>query len=585
MTQSRQSLGYVVQVDGAHLTVNLDEAVRSHVAGHVEGVSSFEQPGDLIAVEAGSVSLVARVHSISFAEPRELHGAQKSSSAAPLRQLRGFVIGILRRIGAQLSFLPQTTRLPALGAQVFPLSGDELKAVLGGPEVRKKLRLGAEARNPQLSVTAELDSLLSRHLAVLGSTGQGKTHFICDLVQQTAVLPQSRTIIFDLNGEYFPAFRHLGNRVLYTAVGSQRGRNAPAANANLLKIPYYALGRHGLFRLLLPSERTQAPALRFAVEHLAFVEADQQGARPVGHQQNALFDDCRTGDAGAALASLNEVKRQARRAANWPHFKAISCLVAENYSIKQGRAGPERDAFLYGHVTALINRVNSLIGDSRFTSVVEVTGGLPSTADLSLNDEAENLVQRIFGPQQNRENDPLVHVVDLSQLTQDLMPFVLGSLLELYAEQLFRRGAGNTHPTLLVLEEAHHYLRQLAGDADTGQHSLAYERLAKEGRKFGLSLLISTQRPSEVSPTVLSQCGSWAVFRLTNEVDKRSVASAAEDSGAHLVDQLSGLGRGEALAFGAAFPIPVRLAREPLPEDRQPDSLDPPFSSAWDPEV
>ena len=98
----------------------------------------------------------------------------------------------------------------------------------------------------------------------------------------------------------------------------------------------------------------------------------------------------------------------------------------------------------------------------------------------------------------------------------DLAPHVLGSLLELFAEQLFERGPGRTHPTLLVLEEAHHYLRQIPGDAETGMHSLAYERLAREGRKFQLALLISTQRPSEVSPTVLAQCGSWAVFRLTN---------------------------------------------------------------------
>jgi DNA helicase HerA-like ATPase len=117
------------------------------------------------------------------------------------------------------------------------------------------------------------------------------------------------------------------------------------------------------------------------------------------------------------------------------------------------------------------------------------------------------------------------------------------------------------------------------GDSESGQHVLAYERLAKEGRKFGLSLMISTQRPSEVSSTVLAQCGTWAVFRLSNEADQKSVAAAAETAGINVARQLPGLGRGEAIVFGAALPVPSRVyVVRPNPE---PDSKDPPFVSAW----
>ena len=149
---------------------------------------------------------------------------------------------------------------------------------------------------------------------------------------------------------------------------------------------------------------------------------------------------------------------------------------------------------------------------------------------------------------------------------------------EMFAPRYSKRGPGH-HPTMLALEEAHHYLRQLPGESDGGQQALAYERLAKEGRKFGLSLLISTQRPSEVSPTVLSQCGTWAVFRLNNEADQRAVASAAETAGVNVSRQLAGLGRGEAIIFGAALPVPTRLSvSRPNPE---PDSKDPPFLQEW----
>lgn len=584
MSRGRQTLGYVVQVDGSFLVINLEDNVRSHVAGHIAGISSFEQPGDLIAIEAGSDTIVARVLSLSFAEPRDLYVQRGGvQTRPPLRQLKGCVIGLLRRADGKLGFLPQTTRLPALGAQALPLSGDELSATLGFSEVgdTSRVRIGHEARNSFLDVSADLNALLARHVAVLGATGQGKTHLVADVVQQLAERPRARIVVFDVNGEYFPAFKYLGTFVKYTAIGDALGRNAPTDGENF-KIPYYALGRHGLFRLLLPSEKTQAPALRFAIEHLPFTAADVSGARQAGSTGNVLFDDCRVGDASAALAALTAIKRKDKPATVWPHMKALSCLAADYYAMKTNNRGvPERDAFVYGHLQAFISRVNSLLIDSRFQDIVDVGGGAPSGTILDIEHEASAIVDKIFGTAGYVEGEPRVHIIDLSQLTQDLMPFVLGALLELFADQLFRRGAAATHPTLLVLEEAHHYLRQITGDAETGQHSLAYERLAKEGRKFGLSLLVSTQRPSELSPTVLAQCGSWMVFRLTNELDKRAVSAASEDTGANITEQLPGLARGEAMVFGAAFQLPIRVSRRQLPIDRQPDSLDPPFEAKW----
>ncbi|CAH2606112.1 protein of unknown function (plasmid) [Rhodovastum atsumiense] len=260
-------------------------------------------------------------------------------------------------------------------------------------------------------------------------------------------------------------------------------------------------------------------------------------------------------------------------------MSALSCLSAEWYATREDRGVARRDSFHYGHIHSLVNRIRGLIEDERFREVVRVEGGQPAEGALSMAAEGARLVETVFGSQAGNPGGWSVHVVDLSRLAQDLMPFVLGSFLELYAAELFQRGPGNTHPTLLVLEEAHHYLRQLPGDAETGQHALAYERLAKEGRKFGVSLLVSTQRPSEVSPTVLAQCGTWAVFRLSNEADQRSVSAAAESAAANVARQMSGLARGEAILFGGAVPIATRIAVvRPNPEPR---SADPCFGRSW----
>lgn len=574
MTVSRRPIGYVVEIDGPHLLVNLLEDSRGHVAGHRDGLSTVEQPGDLVGVDAGAETIILRIMSVAFAEPREVHagrGRTPNIPQEPLRQLRGRVVGFLMKRSGKLSFSPQEWRLPVLGASVYPLSDDESVATIGANGLdHEQIVLGSDSRNRAVKVAANIDQVLGRHMAILGSTGQGKTHFVAAILQQLLELPKSRIVVFDVNGEYASAFADLGQRVKVTQMGAVGG----------LTIPYYALGRHGLSRLLIPSEKAQMPALRFAIEHLPFVQADNSGARLVGQQANVLFDDCHTGQAVNANQAMSQLRAgNAARANVWPHMRALSCLATEWYVLKPHHGSWTRDTFQYGHIQSMINRIRGLIEDPQFTSIVEVNGGAPLVQPLNMAGECAELVREVFGPPDFVQDDWCVHVVDLSRLTQDLMPFVLGSLLEMFAAEIFKRGPGNTHPTMLALEEAHHYLRQLPGESDGGQQALAYERLAKEGRKFGLSLLISTQRPSEVSPTVLSQCGTWTVFRLNNETDQRAVASAAETAGVNVSRQLAGLGRGEAIVFGAALPVPTRLSvSRPNPE---PDSKDPPFLTQW----
>jgi len=579
----RQPIGYIVEIDGSFLLVNLHEDARGHVASHPDGVSAVGQPGDLVGIQGGADIIVMRILSIAFAEPKEIHGTRgpvRTATQEPLRQLRGCVVGYLMRSENSLLFTAQDWRLPVLGAAVFPLSDSELLATIGDQGVRaNQITLGKEARNTLIAVKANVNDLLARHFAILGATGQGKTHYLAAILQKLLLAPRARVVVFDVNGEYAPAFSNLGPRLKRTILGRTTEEQQQQGIESLV-IPYYALGRHGLARLLLPSERTQMPSLRFAIEHIRFVEADNEGARMAGEGANALFDDCRQGDARAAYQQIERIRTGvARVSGQWPHMRGLSCLAAEWYAIKSDRGAYRRDAFAYGHIHSLVNRIRGLIEDDRFRAVVDVRGGEGLGEDLSMQRESQTLVERVFGAPVFAEAGWNVHVIDLSRLTQDLMPFVLGSLLELYAAELFRRGPGSTHPTLLALEEAHHYLRQLPGDAESGQHVLAYERLAKEGRKFGVSLIISTQRPSEVSPTVLAQCGTWAVFRLSNDSDQRAVAAAAESVATNVTKQISGLGRGEAIVFGAAMPVATRLSV--IRADPQPKSFDPPFVAAW----
>ena len=211
-----------------------------------------------------------------------------------------------------------------------------------------------------------------------------------------------------------------------------------------------------------------------------------------------------------------------------------------------------------------------------FSAVID-TSGKKKIKSNDLRKEGTRICNKIFGGKSPKWK---VHVVDLRVVAHDLMPFILGSLLELYASTLFARGQKRMRPTILVLEEAHHYLRPPAvGDDEIGR-SLAYERLAKEGRKFGLALWLSTQRPSEVSQTVLSQCNNWVSFRLTSENDLRTVRTANEWADRSEVDRITGLPRQSALLFGGSMNMPVLMRAKtanPLPQSEDPD-----FNSWWD---
>lgn len=585
MMRGRDSVGYVVGVEGSRVTLNLKDTHKGHVASHRFGISSVTEINCFCGVDGGTRILILRIISLSFLEPREIHKSfspQTQTGALPLRQIVAVVVGWLFKKGnGHIQFTADSLSTPSLGAEAFPLSPEELSAIVN-PAIDSKgaLYLGTDCRSG-MSLRTRIDDFLGRHVAVLGSTGQGKSCFSAAIMQQMIKLPGPRIVIFDINGEFELAFKTKVDQTFKSAfkelpldkikVTHIGGGDTP------FRIPYYALGRHGLSRLLLPSEKTQRPALAFALEHLQHVKwfPDQNGAGLENETQPSLFDDCRTGDAKPAWNAIQKLRTESNipRTKCWPQMAALAALVAESHSLKQGRnAGTyERDSFHYSNIAPLITRIKRFIDDPLFTSVIDTTvEKIGAKGTLNWQQEGTNLVNELFGSESSSWK---LHIINLKHVAHDLMPFILGSLLELFAFELFRRGQGNTYPTLLVLEEAHHYLRQIPDD-DGSKGSLAYERLAKEGRKYGVGLWISTQRPSEVSDTVLSQCGTWVVFRLTSESDQKSVGNAAEWIDRLEVSRISGLPRQQALIFGTSIPIPVRInapTANPLPDSQDPD--------------
>ena len=186
------------------------------------GLSTIEQPGDLIGVEAGAEIIILRIISIAFADLKEVHVGQSrgKSFEAPLRQLKVYVIGYLTRHRDDMQFQAHDGRLPTLGASAYPLSNQEIIATTRVPNASmEQIPLGTDSRNRSIKIHVPVNDFLGRHIAILGATGQGKTHFVAALLQHLAKFPNARIIVFDVNGEYADAFGDLGERMKHTSLG------------------------------------------------------------------------------------------------------------------------------------------------------------------------------------------------------------------------------------------------------------------------------------------------------------------------------------------------------------------------------
>lgn len=572
--QVRDAIGHVIRVGDGKIVVAIETDYQTRVFAHSRGVAQVGQPGDVIGSAAGDATIVLLIVSLAFAEAGESAPFGGNRAGEPLQQFITRPLGYLKRLEQRIVFEPGVLQVPFLGAAVFPLSDDEVAEITAPHCEREQVHLGREARDPSREVTTDLDTLLGRHFAVVGSTGQGKTHFVVNRIRELKHLPSSRIVVFDINGEYENAFASDSD--------VQVTRFEKTANSDT-RIPYVALGLRGLIRLLLPSERTQLPALRLAVDSLPYVESDGVGARLVGQPLFAHFDDCRIAkpaelqQAWENIDRLRNASGSLTRARSWPHMRALSCIVADAIALGPHNRGQlERSGFHYGNAATLVHRIQNSYSDRRFQEVINESP--PSVdGDADIENESAALLKRVFGSFD--EPTPWrVNIVDLSNVAVDLLSYILGAILEQYADAVFVRGPGGSPPILLVLEEAHHYLRSVRSEVNEMMPPMAYERLAKEGRKFGIAMALCTQRPSELSETVLSQCGTLFVFRLTSERDKQ-IVGIASNINTFLFQDLSMLQRGEFVAAGAAVNFPVRLLStraEPPPK-----STDSPFAKTW----
>lgn len=534
-------VGHVIDVQGNLLTASLVEDDQ----GHAPTVTIADedilvgQIGSYVAIRQNDVHIIAIVTRMTeqeaLASPTiETPGDDTARLPFAKRIARLTPIGSIKPDG---QFERGVGQYPTTGAEVHAIGSGDLAKMFDRFQ-SKGLSVGTLATHPSLKVCLDPSNLFGRHFAILGQTGSGKSWTVASLVQRTvSVLPRAHIIILDLHGEYCWK-REDGNR--HYAFADAIVRHIDARD---LEIPYWLMTYAELCDLLI--DRTEQAA----------------------HNQTAFFRD--------SLRQLREKEKAplelARVTVDTPVYFSLDDLVAvvrvKNTEMVPGATKPKQGE-MFGDFDRFLVRLESRMNDVRYDFLLKPK---VRTSSASLVGMLRDFVG--LGAQK-----AAVSVIDLSSVPFDVRPTVAAQIGRLAFEFNYWNPKYREFPILLMCEEAHAYIPRASESQFAGSRK-SMERIAKEGRKYGVGLAVVSQRPHEVSETVLAQCGTFICLRITNPDDQAYVRGLVPESEGDLVSVLAGLGRGEALVLGEAVPLPTRLQFDrPSPT---PNSDDVDFYSKW----
>lgn len=534
-------IGHLVDVQGTVLTATLEEDDQGRTPTITIGDEDVTvgQLGSYVAVRQNEIHLIAVVTRMT----------EQEALAAPSIETPGDDT-------ARLSFAKRIARLTPIGSILpdgrfdrgvgrYPTTGAEVHAI-GSADVGKMFdryqskgfAVGTVATHPLLKVCLDPSPLFGRHFTILGQTGSGKSWTVASLVQKTvAVMPKAHIIILDLHGEYCWE-RPDGTRSY--AFDDAIVRHVDARE---LEIPYWLMTYAELCDLLIEHSEREAT------------------------NQTAFFRDCLLAARQQENTTATPPLGLARVTVDTPVFFSLDDIVtkvrAKNVERVEKRQGP-----MFGDFDRFLMRLESKLNDSRYDFLLK-----PKIRNTSAS--LAGLLRDFVGLGGKKA---AVTVIDLGSVPFDVRPTVAAQIGRLAFEFNYWNPRYREFPILLVCEEAHVYIPRASESQFAGSRK-SMERIAKEERKYGVGLAVVSQRPHEVSETVLAQCGTFICLRITNPDDQSYVRSLVPESEGDLVSVLAGLGRGEALVLGEAVPLPTRLKFDP--PNPAPNSDDVDFFDKW----
>lgn len=545
--QKDESIGMVNSVDtGLAIAVINDDAVLSQL--QVNQLLAVQSPKSGRFIIAMIIKIYRKASAIDLDEEDE-----EEASIAAYNQVKLVFVGeFIDKVGTKENvFRRNVSAVPSIDAPCYKIEKKRLSDLMQtiSSELAATvhpLQIGKYTMDESSIAYLDADKLFQRHAAVVGSTGSGKSFCVARIVEQMADLKHASGILFDIHGEYSTdSFKKKGIKQYKIATPSDLNAS-DKLNKGILMVPYWLLNYEEMQALLLDRSDQNAPNQAMLLSREVLSEKEKTVA-------GTAFDKIITVDSPVAY----DMK---------PLLKKLEDL--DEQMVPGAKTGTEKQGPYFGKLTRFNQRLANKLSDKRMGFMFGLT------ADELKQDWLEQFCKVLMDGEQG------VKVIDMSEVPSDVLPLIIGLLARIIFSVQQWSVKGHRHPIALLCDEAHLYVQQsssLDAVAELGLRS--FERIAKEGRKYGVGLVIISQRPSEVNRTVLSQCNNFISLRLTNVDDQNVIKRLLPDNLGNIADNLSLLDIAEAIIVGDSTLLPSRVKiDEPT---IKPSSQTVPFWSIW----
>jgi len=581
-------IGTVQDVAGTSVSVSLVSETATGLSFYKGESYRIGQVGSFVRIPLGYTSLFGIVSQVGAGAAPKTDGDLQPWGN---QWLKVQLVGERGRAG---KFERGVSQHPTINDAVHIVTEEDLREIYGPGDPVDFVTVGHLASAESIPALLNINKLVTRHSAVVGTTGAGKSTTVAGLLtalSEPARYPSARIVVLDIHGEYAKALADRSSVFRVSTDTNQEKGEKP------LQIPFWALSFDELLKLSFGDLSDEA---RAAVAD-AIVELKRE----------SLNNQAREGVTAARLTVdspvpfcihklwLNLHRREHRTIIPTPggaddEVQSAYVLDGQGNPVQPGDAmsvtpplyrtvkttGPANERVNWGRDPINIRQQLAVLGsklrDPQFSFLFNPGEWRPAI-DGTVAKDLDALLKEWLG------SPAPISILDLSGIPPAVLNDLIGALLRILYDALFWARnlpeGGRLRPLMLVLEEAHAYL----GKDHVGAASSAVRRIAKEGRKYGVGVMIVSQRPSEIDPTILSQCGTIFAMRLANDIDRGQVTGAASDNLKGLFDMLPILRTGEAIIVGEAVSLPMRTLIDPPGKNKWPDSRDPNVAVRGDP--
>lgn len=640
--QASLRIGVVEYVSSGEIKIQLDLDAPDGISANAGIPREFPRVNSYVLIPNEGGSIVCQVEWISverssFPKRKGYQDYGLIDLPFPLRKMKLSPLGILKVLDREsFEFRRGVHSFPSIGSPVLIPTDSQLKSIVESG-LNRRVFIGNSPLAANAEVKIDPDRLFGRHLAVLGNTGSGKSCTVSGLIQWSIEAAgqedktNARFVILDPNGEYAKAFK---DKATVLKVGDENNglivplwlwnssewsaftQASTKAQLPLLKRALRAMRNEQLE----PSEDNLIIAKRYAGTVLTALRHEKSIGSPWSNFPKPMhfyqlvvswklgFDHIKslieeTEELDSFIENLNGFINEPERIKQYANYNSslgeIDEMINKLEDAYQSLGGNESellprnedipipfegDVFVNylsalaqqtgneQYLEFLIARIKTMLADSRMDSII--------------GDKTNIALDKWLTKYLGSDEKTLFTIIDLSLVPSEIIHVTTAVISRIIFEALqrYRKLNGVTLPTVLVMEEAHSFIRRYNDNTEGNASSACtkvFEKIAREGRKFGLGLVLSSQRPSELSPTVLSQCNSFILHRISNDRDQELVSRLLPDNFKGLLKELPSLPSQRAILLGWASELPILLKVRDLDKQQRPQSEDPDFWDVW----